>query len=122
MGSIDGKQFPLKVFLVIGKQVMLTANLCIQKGLVNDSLGKFIDIVYKSNEIPPTLPSFVVVEFLHYKGALWDTSNPTYVPISTITRGMHRRLPLRMAWGLKIHKEQGMNLQNATIDIGNIDK
>ena len=27
-----------------------------------------------------------------------------------------------MAWGLPIHKAQGMNLQNVTIDIGNIDR
>ena len=27
-----------------------------------------------------------------------------------------------MAWGLTIHKSQGMTLQNVTIDIGNIDR
>ena len=27
-----------------------------------------------------------------------------------------------MAWGLTIHKSQGMTLQKATIDIGNIDR
>ena len=27
-----------------------------------------------------------------------------------------------MAWGLTIHKAQGMTLQNVTIDIGNIDR
>ena len=27
-----------------------------------------------------------------------------------------------MAWGLTIHKDQGMTLQNVTIDIGNIDR
>ena len=27
-----------------------------------------------------------------------------------------------MAWGLTIHKSQGMTLQKATIDIGNIDQ
>ena len=101
---------------------MLTANLWVQAGLVNGSLGKVIHIVYKSNEIPPTLPSFVVVEFVHYKGPLWDSSNPTYVPISPITRGSHRQIPLRMAWGLTIHKAQGMTLKNVTIDIGNIDR
>ena len=65
--SIDDKQFPLKVLLVIGQQVMLNANLWVQAGLVNDSLGKVIDIVHNSNEQPPTLPSFIGVEFLHYK-------------------------------------------------------
>ena len=101
---------------------MLTTNLWVQARLVNGSLGKVIDIVYNSNEQPPTLPSFFVVKFLHYKGPLWDSSNPTYVPISPITRGSCRQLPLRMAWGLTIHKAQGMTLQNVTIDIGNIDK
>ena len=85
--SIDDEQTPLEFLLAIGQQVMLTANLWLGAGLVNKSLGKFIDIVYNSNEHPTTLPSFVVVKFLHYKGALWDTSNPTYVPISPITRG-----------------------------------
>ena len=66
---------PLKVLLDIGQQVMLTANLWVQVGLVNDSLGKVIDIVYNSNEQPSSLPSFVVVEFLYYKGPLWDVLN-----------------------------------------------
>ena len=43
-------------------------------------------------------------------------------PISPITRGSCRQLPLRMAWGLTIHKSQGMTLQNVTIGIGNIDR
>ena len=96
--SIDDEQFPLKFLLSIGQQFMLIANLWVQARLVNGSLGKVINIVYNSNEQPPTLPSFVVVEFLHYKGTLWDTSNPTYVPISPITRGTCRKLPLHMEW------------------------
>ena len=59
---------------------------------------------------------------MHYKGPLWDSLNPTYVPISPITRGSHRQIPLRMAWGLTIHKAQGMTLKNVTIDIGNTDR
>ena len=83
---------------------------------------KFISIFYNSNNQPPTLPSFVVIEFIQYKGPPWDASNPNYVPILPIIRGSRRQVPLRMAWGLKIHKAQGMTLQNATIDIGIIDR
>ena len=101
---------------------MLNANLWVQVGLVNDSLRKVIDVIYNSNEQPPGLRSFVVVEFLYYKGPLWDASNPTYFPISPIIRGSCRQLPLRMAWGLKNRKAQGMTLQNVTIDIGNTDR
>ena len=68
--SIDDEQLPLKVLIVIGQQVMLTTNLWVQAGLVNSSLGKFIGIVYNSNEQPPSLPSFIVVKFLYYKGPL----------------------------------------------------
>ena len=32
------------------------------------------------------------------------------------------QLPLHMEWGLTIHKAQGLALQNATIDIGNIER
>ena len=59
--SIDEKQLALKILLVVGQQVMLTANLWVQAGLVNGSLGKVIHIAYNSNEQPPTLPSFFVV-------------------------------------------------------------
>ena len=75
---------------------MLTANLWVQARLVNGSLGKVIDIVYKSNEQPPSLPSFVVVEFLYYKGPLWDIGNTdrhglTFTAISRVTSlsGLH---------------------------------
>ena len=54
------------------------------------------------------------------RGQNWGVT--TYVPISPITRGSHRKLPLHMAWGLTIQKEQGMTLQNVSIDIGNTDR
>ena len=54
--SIDDEQLPLEVLLAIGQQVMLTTNLWLGVGLVNDSLGKVIDIVYNSNKQPPSLP------------------------------------------------------------------
>ena len=85
--SIYDEQLAFKVLLAIGQQVTLIANLWVGAGLVNGSLVKFISIVYNSNNQPPTLPSFVVIEFLHYKGPPWDASNPNYVPISPITRG-----------------------------------
>ena len=45
-----------------------------------------IDNVYNCNEQRPSLPCFVIVEFLYYKEPLLYDFNHTYVPISPITR------------------------------------
>ena len=101
---------------------MLTTNLWVEAGLVNGALGQVVSILYNTSTTPPNLPLFVVFNFMHYKGPPWDNSNPNYVPILPVTRGSCRQLPLRMAWGLTIHKAQGMTLQKKTIDIGNVDR
>jgi len=119
--SPGDEQLDAKVLLCIGQQVILTSNLWVEAGLVNGSLGKVISISYASHCKPLELPSFVVIDFLHYKGPPWDVYNPQYVPIPLITRGSRRQLPLRMAWDLTIHKAQGMTLPKATIDIGKMD-
>ena len=72
--------------------------------------------------ILPTLPSFIVIEFLHYKGSPWNASNPNYVPIPPIKRGSCKQVLLHVAWGLTIHKAQGTTLKNATIYIWNVDR
>ena len=117
----EDEQLDMVVLLAVGQQVMLTTNLWVEVGLVNGALGKVVSILYNTATTPPMLPLFVVVDFVNYKGPPWDASNPTYIPILPLTRGSRRQLPLRMAWGLTIHKSQGMTLQKATIDIGNID-
>jgi len=120
--ATEDEQLASKVLLCIGQQVILTSNLWVEAGLVNGALGKVISIFYSVDCSPPDLPLFVVVDFYHYNGPTWDASNPTHVPTPPITRGSRRQLPLRMAWGLTIHKAQGMTLQKATIDIGNRDR
>ncbi|XP_059067718.1 uncharacterized protein LOC131858481 [Cryptomeria japonica] len=100
---------------------MLIANLWIQAGLVNGSLGQ-IKSIYDTNSKPPDLPKYVVVEFEHYTGPHWDSTNPKFVPIPPITQGSRTQLPLAMAWAIAIHKSQGLTLDKATVDIGKIEK
>lgn len=116
--TTEDEQLPAKVLLCNEQKVMLTSNLWVHAGLVNGALGKVISIFYSMDSKPPELPSFTVVDFRQYKGTPWDISHPTYVPISPITRGTRRQIPLQMAWALTIHKSQGMTLDKATVDIG----
>ena len=120
--SIDDEQLPLEVLLAIGQQVMLTANLWVGAGLVNDSLGKSLTLSTTPMNNLLAYHPLLLSNSSTTKEGLWDASNLTYVPISPITRGTCRKPPLRMAWGLTIHKAQGMTLQNETINIGNIDR
>lgn len=101
---------------------MLIANLWIEDGLVNGSLGQIKMIVYDAGSKPPDLPKYVVVLFQHYTGPPWHAANPKYVPIPPITRGNRTRIPLTMAWGITIHKSQGLTLDFAIVDIGKTEK
>lgn len=118
----EDEQLVAKVLLCVGQQVILTRNMWVEAGLVNGSLGKVVAISYASDSRPLELPSFVVVDFIHYKCPPWDISHPNYVSIPPVTRGFRTQMPLRMAWALTIHKSQGMTLQKAAINIGNIDR
>ena len=51
-------------------------------------------------------------------GVPWDESFPQVVPIASIERGNKKQLPLKLTWGLTIHKSQGLTLDKATINIG----
>ncbi|XP_059067454.1 uncharacterized protein LOC131858279 [Cryptomeria japonica] len=91
-------------------------------GLVNGALGQIKQIVYDPGSKPPDLPKYVVVLFKHYIGPSWDPQNAKHVPIAPITRGNQTQIPLAMAWGITIHKSQGLTLDFATIDIEKIEK
>ncbi|XP_059075180.1 uncharacterized protein LOC131875163 [Cryptomeria japonica] len=120
--SHQDEQLLFEILLSRDQQVMLIANLWIEVGLVNGSLGQIKMIVYDAGSKPPDLPKYVVVLFQHYTGPPWDAANLKYVPIPPITRGNHTHIPLAMAWGISIHKLQGLTLDFAIIDIGKIEK
>ena len=61
-------QLSQEVLICKFQRVMLTANLWIQGGLVNGSLGVVKDIVYATSSKPPQLPTYVTVTFDSYNG------------------------------------------------------
>eukprot|EP01018_Ginkgo_biloba_P016121 Gb_08820 [translate_table: standard] len=105
-----------------GARIMLTSNLWIDAGLVNSALGYIRQIVYDPTVQPPSPPTYVLIEFDNYTRNAWEPRRPRLIPITTITRGWMRQLPICLAWGLTIHKSQGLTLDHATVDIGNVER
>ena len=106
----------LELIIAVGARVMLTSNLWIDAGLFNGALGVIQQIVYNPESSLPEPPTYVLVRFYNYLGVPWDESFPQVVPITSIERGNKKQLQLKLAWGLTIHKSQGLALDIATIN------
>ncbi|XP_057844943.2 uncharacterized protein LOC131054442 [Cryptomeria japonica] len=116
--DVDNEQLEKQVLLSPGQRIMLTTNIWTQTGLVNGALGKIIEIIYRSDSKPPDIPMYIMVKFDNYSGSQWHPNDPKLVPITPISLGNLRQLPIKMAWAMTIHKAQGLKLQKATINIG----
>ena len=106
-----------------GARVMLTANLWVDVGLVNGAMGTVVAICYRSGGVPPDLPIAVMVRLDSYSGPMLPDGT---VPITPIRRTRSAsgaqcsrlQLPLKLAWAVTIHKEQGLTLDKVVIDVG----
>jgi ATP-dependent DNA helicase PIF1 len=118
-----------QVLLARGARIMLTANLWIEAGLVNGSMGTVQDILFKEDQGPPFLPIAVLISFENYKGpTITSLEGIEVVPITPIRRTWEGnsgiicsclQVPVRLTWAITVHKSQGLTMQNAVIDLGN---
>jgi hypothetical protein len=80
-------------------------------GLFNGSIGTVVDIIFQEGEntTEGSLPTVVVVDLKHYRGAIWDDENTTHVPVAPIQRQCEpmyctrKQIPLQTAWAKIIH-------------------
>ena len=119
--------------ICIGARVMLLKNLYTSRGLVNGSMGVVEDIVFNENQDEP---DFILVNFFSYTGAkVIEETNAVPITLSSFMMTMNkknehgqiiqiqwsrRRFPLRLCYGLTIHKSQSLTLPKAVIDIQGI--
>jgi len=90
-------------------------------GLYNGAIGKVISFHFQQRTPEPNpnngdLPVFVVVDIPHYKGPVWHTDHPTYVPIPLCSelcnKGCCKKeyVPLQLCFATTIHKIQGLSI------------
>ena len=85
-------------------------------GLNNGAVGTVKDIYYEKGQGPPTMPSFVLVDFPSYKGPHPIPGYPTYIPIVIDSGRCADRccgrtgIPLMPAYAVTVGKAQGMTI------------
>ncbi|XP_057834588.2 uncharacterized protein LOC131045086 [Cryptomeria japonica] len=118
----EDEQLEKQVLLCKGQQIMLTTNIWTKAGLINGALGEVVDIVYQYGSKPLDISAYVITRINNYIGPSWNPTYPKVVPITPISLGNRKQIPLKMAWAITVHKSQGLTLQKATIDIGAIER
>lgn len=112
-----------KLKLAKGARVMLNCNIWTEVGLVNGARGEVAEIIYEENEGPPSLPLCVTVKLDDYSGPSLVNGTVPFVTRKesivenneTLTREM---FPLTSAFGITIHKSQGMTTEKVHVNIG----
>jgi ATP-dependent exoDNAse (exonuclease V) alpha subunit len=99
----------------VGAEVMLTANLWTEVGLVNGTCGTVVAILKPEDNRKLYI---LMVNLPSYHGLALSSSHPTIVPITHIATRNFSGIPLTLAWAITIHKSQGMSLEHVTVDLG----
>ena len=91
-------------------------------------MGTVVGVIFKCSN-KSSLPDMILVHFPKYIGPSFIDGESGIVPICPISAAWRHRnctysrqqFPLLLAYGLTIHKGQGMTLDKLILDIGNLE-
>lgn len=116
-GKFDKKYMPVDEILnlKVGAQVMFVRN-DQQKRWVNGTLGKVEELTEGSIIIRTENDTVYMVEKCTWEAVTFDYDKETKKLRKEIT-GTFTQYPLKLAWGITIHKSQGMTFEKMQLDL-----
>jgi ATP-dependent DNA helicase PIF1 len=100
-----------------GAQVILVRNINIKNGLANGSRGIVVGFRHQEDQLTKQVMALPIVRFLNGKSFVigyHDFNTELEVDGITVVR---RQIPLKLGWGVTIHKSQGMTLDRAVVHL-----
>jgi ATP-dependent DNA helicase PIF1 len=103
---VKNMDIPETIELCIGAQIVVLANLDQDKGIVNGTRGKIIELLPNKVKIKRVNNTICDIEYHKCINSENPDINVSY-------------MPLKLAYALTIHRSQGMTLDALEVDIGN---
>ena len=124
--SEDAQGLSDTIQLAVGCRVMLKQNIWTEQGLCNGTMGTVIDVIYRPSDTNSHLddtPLCVLVRFDGYDGPSVYNGLIPIVPqkvgfMKNNVSCFRIQFPLQLAYGVTVHKSQGMTVDKAVVDIG----
>lgn len=122
----DAENLLNTIYLCIGARVMLSSKIWTEIGLVNGSMGTVVDLTWELGQDPNTsLPFAVLIAFNRYSSLVFLGCDASIVLVFANLsrfdyRGVactRRQFPLRLAYGITVHKSQGLTLSKAVMNL-----
>ena len=133
-GMIHNTQIPFEVKLKIGARVMLTYNIDVVDSLVNGSMGEVVGFIKAANNSI----KYIMIEFDNEKSGknkrqeIHFPNFPRATAIAMLEQEFHQgkdnstpataiNWPIKLSWGITMHKIQGTTLKNPKCIILDLD-
>lgn len=113
-GEVDNFPSPLSVELKVGARVVLTVN-SISENYGNGDLGTVVHI--EVDKVIVQLDRGPVVDVEQYEWNFYSQTVNDAGGVSRKTIGKYRQFPIILAYGITIHRSQGMTIPNVHIDM-----
>ena len=108
------------VHLVRGCRVMITRNIAYLSGLANGTRGTLVGVVYGEDGVG-SFPEALIVEVPDYRGPVFYTDEPKWVPILPMTgfkEGAPKsrtQFPVVAGFAMTINKAQGLTIKEGVV-------